>query len=218
MERLAARREEMVNVRETLGEQLAGERTEELKTEGIEAAVELGGLLGRLDATAELAGRRALSKTRAVLERATEDGSLEEAREAVETLEAESLRGWADRTEREYLLEEIAERAGLRIKEGTKQVHADGRLTASVEIPDRGTMPLAISGGPSAGNPAGASVLWRAVESDIKGDGTQDGACRAQREAVEFVAERYGEEMIVEADDGAQEPTTQPHQVSRGAR
>jgi hypothetical protein len=218
VEQLAARRQQMLAARGSLADQFAAERAEQLGEEGVEAAEELGGLLGRLDAAADQAGRRELSKTLEVLDEATAGGSIEEAREAVERLEAESMRGWADRTERELLLDELAERAGVRIKEGTKQMQADGRLTASVEIPEHGTVPLSLSGGRSAGNPDGSAALWRAVDSDIRGDGTQEGACKAQHKAIDAVAEKLGDQMTVEDDEAEREPAPHPHQVSRGAQ
>jgi hypothetical protein len=56
------------------------------------------------------------------------------------------------------------------------------------------------------------------VDSDIRGDGTQEGACKAQRKAIDAVAEKLGDQMIVEDDEAEREPAPHPHQVSRGAQ
>jgi hypothetical protein len=218
LEQLAAEQQSVLANRGTLAEQFTGKRTAELTARGLEKAEELGGLLGRLDAAAPIAGARELSKTRSVLEQAEKGGSLEDARQAIEKLEAESIRSWSDRKERELLLEELADRAGVRVKKGTRQLQADGRLTASVEIPGHGTVPVSISGSRSAGDGDGSAALWRTVESDISGDGTQEGACRAQREAIESVKEKMGDQMSIADSEEAREPAPQPHRVSRGAR
>ncbi len=215
---LARQQQQMLANRGSLAEGFGSRHVEELRADGIEAAEELGDLLGRLDAAAGQAGRRELSKTREVLGRASASGAIEEARDAVEHLEAESLRRWTDQTERELLLDEVAARAGVRIKEGTRLMQADGRLTASVEIPEHGTVPLILSGGHSAGNARGSAMLWRTVDSDIRGDGTQEGACKAQREAVDSVAEKMGHQMTVEDGVGERESLPRPHQVRRGAK
>jgi hypothetical protein len=216
-ERLAAYRERMLADRGTIAEGFTGERTEELRARGVEDAETLGGLRARLDAAAPIASPRQLAKTRSVLDRAEEDGSIEEARAAIDGLEVESLDSWADRTERGLLLEELAERAGVHIKPGSVRLEDDGRLTASVEIPGEGTSPVVVVGSRAAGDESGTSILWQVSRSDIRGDGTQEGDCATQEEAIRKVVRSFGDGMTQTDGKEAREPNVEPSHVTRRA-
>jgi hypothetical protein len=194
---------------------LTSSRTDELQGRGLDAAESLGSLTARLEATAPEAGRRELNKARGLLARAEEGDSLEAAADAIERLEARTTERWADEEERKLLLEELAEKTRVRIVPESVKVRDDGNIEASASVEGQGVSPITITGS-RAGGGEGSVILWHVSRSSIRArDGEDD--CDAQREAVEAVAEEYGEGMSVR-QDGEVETPAEPRSVTRRAR
>jgi hypothetical protein len=217
LRRLAQQRSCMLADRAALAETLAPQRIAELESRGVESAAEFGELRARCDALAPVASVRELEQARTVLTEAERAGSVEEARSAVARIEEESTERFSDRTERELVLEEVVKKTGVKIKQGSQHWQSDGRLTVSTEVSGEQSIPLVVTGSQATGG-AGSVLAWQTSRSDIRGDGTEEGACAAQHDVVAGIVDRYGEGMTLEEPGSAAAAAERPHHVTREAR
>lgn len=206
MRELAARREELSSEQRVIAGQLSRRWQEEYQRQGIQGATHLAELVSRCEALEQLSARhrsfaevisaQQLTQTRELLSAAAQKTGYDpQLASQVEKLEQRAFDRWGSREASSRALDLIADTQAAAIEHGSRRWEPDGRMVGTVAFNEGGRMEVAVR----ADKTEATKADWDAAGSDIRGDGTQEDACRQQRAKVDSVAQEI--DMTIEGEE-----------------